>query len=112
MTTKYEWNDRSDLWSKAKPSKYEDAPDFDTLTGMSRDRFNDLWKNMRLSSQLDTRPDDMSSEKYRWMLVDDSIEAFNQHRSAFFYVSDQLCVDESFSRWYGQGGAWINMGLP
>jgi hypothetical protein len=23
-----------------------------------------------------------------------------------------LCVDKSFSRWYGLGGHWINIGLP
>jgi Transposase IS4 len=24
----------------------------------------------------------------------------------------QICVNESIARWYGQGGHWINMGLP
>jgi Transposase IS4 len=24
----------------------------------------------------------------------------------------QICIDESMSRWYGQGGDWINAGLP
>ena len=23
-----------------------------------------------------------------------------------------ICVDESISRWYGQGGDWIDFGLP
>jgi hypothetical protein len=23
-----------------------------------------------------------------------------------------ICVDDSISRWYGQGGSWINHGLP
>jgi Transposase IS4 len=36
LATKYEWNDRSDLWSKTKPSKYEASPDFGTLIGISR----------------------------------------------------------------------------
>jgi hypothetical protein len=25
---------------------------------------------------------------------------------------DQICIDESMSRWYGKGGDWINDGLP
>ena len=25
---------------------------------------------------------------------------------------DEICVDESISRWYGQGSHWINHGLP
>jgi len=56
--------------------------------------------------------EDESSEVYRWKLVDDFVAAFNEHRANFFYPSDLICVDESMSRWYGQGGHWINHGLP
>ena len=28
-----------------------------------------------------------------------------------FIQSDLICVDKIRSRWYGQGGHWINMGL-
>jgi hypothetical protein len=31
---------------------------------------------------------------------------------AILVLSDTICVDESMSRWYGQGGHWINHGLP
>jgi hypothetical protein len=27
-------------------------------------------------------------------------------------VTDRICVDESFSQWYGHGGTWINIVLP
>ena len=54
----------------------------------------------------------MSSEKYRWMLVDDHIQNFNNHRAKIYYPSQVICVDESISRWYGIGGYWINAGLP
>ena len=37
---------------------------------------------------------------------------FNEHRANYFTPSDCICVDESMSRWYGQGGHWINHGLP
>ncbi len=51
----------------------------------------------------------MSSEQYRWLLIED----FNEHRSHYFHPTRWLiCVDESMSRWYGLGGHWINMGLP
>jgi hypothetical protein len=33
-------------------------------------------------------------------------------RTSFFEPSSEMCVDESISRWYGQGGNWINLGLP
>ena len=44
--------------------------------------------------------------------MDDFVAAFNEHRANFFIPSDHICVDESMSRWYGQGGHWINHGLP
>ncbi len=40
------------------------------------------------------------------------MERFNQHRVETFPPSDLICVDKSISRWYGQGGNWINHGLP
>ena len=46
------------------------------------------------------------------MLVDGFVLNFNNHRSQNFVPSDRICVDESFSHWYGQGGNWINHGLP
>jgi len=46
------------------------------------------------------------------MLVDDFIANFNEHRIQFYEPSDSLVVDESMVRWYGQGGDWINHGLP
>jgi len=54
----------------------------------------------------------MSAEKYRWLLIDDFIEAFNEYRAANFSPGSTICVDESISRWYGMGGHWINEGLP
>jgi hypothetical protein len=45
-------------------------------------------------------------------LVDDFVKNFNDHRANYFNPSDPICVDESMSRWYGQGGHWINHGLP
>jgi hypothetical protein len=45
----------------------------------------------------------MTSEQYRWRLVDDFVVAFNDHRVAMFVPSEQICAHESISRWYGQG---------
>ena len=41
-----------------------------------------------------------------------SSKNFNNHRAQNFSPLDEICVDESMSRWYGQGGHWINHGLP
>jgi hypothetical protein len=44
------------------------------------------------------------------MKVDDFVLRFNKHRRLYFSPCDRICVDESISRWYGQGGSWINHG--
>jgi Transposase IS4 len=64
------------------------------------------------SGQPREKPEGLSWEKYRWMLVDDHVKRFNEHRQRHFFPSEHLCVDESITRWYGQGGHWINLRLP
>jgi Transposase IS4 len=55
----------------------------------------------------------MSSETHRWMLIDDHVSALNIQRKGQILVTDtRICVDESFSHWYGCGGNWINTDLP
>jgi hypothetical protein len=111
LMTQYEFGERAELWSQTAPSKYKLAPAFGR-TGMSRNRYDDLWKNIRWSEQPADRPDGMSHSSYRWMLVDGFVNRFNQFRVSNYIPSDRICVDESISRWYGQGGSWINRGLP
>lgn len=111
LASKFEFQRKRSLWSTTAPSKYIPAPSFGK-TGMSRDRFDDLWKCLRWSYQPSERPHEMTSEQYRWMLVDDFVNTFNEHRAATVQPSETICVDESISRWYGKGGHWINHGLP
>ena len=44
--------------------------------------------------------------------MDVFVKRFNDYRAENFIPSEIICVDESISRWYGQGGGWINTGLP
>ena len=46
------------------------------------------------------------------MRVDGFVKRFNDYRQSFYSLSKNICVDESISRWYGQGGHCINIGLP
>ena len=112
LITRFEFGERDHLWRTTSFCKYIPAPNFGEKTGMTRDRFNDLFRYMVWSKQPTERPAEMSSETYRWMLVQDFIANFNDHRASFFLPGFLLCVDESISRWYGLGGHWINMGLP
>lgn len=45
-------------------------------------------------------------------LVQEFVDAINEHRKANVVPSEIICVDESISRWYGLGGHWIDLGLP
>jgi hypothetical protein len=54
----------------------------------------------------------MSSERYRWLLVDDFITNFNTHPASTFYPGVELEADKSMVPWYGHGGDHINIGLP
>jgi hypothetical protein len=111
LATRFEFQSRASLWSTTSLSRYTPAPSLGK-TGMSRSRFDLLWKSIRFSDQPDERPGGVTSEQHRWMLVDDFVLNFNSHRESQVVPSWVLCVDESISRWYGQGGDWINLGLP
>lgn len=98
LMTRFEFTDRRGLWSTSVKHKYQMAASFG-ITGLSRDRFDYLWKSIRFSNQPNTRPPMMSSERYRWMLVDDFVSLFNNHRRTLFDPSSILTVDESMVRW-------------
>jgi hypothetical protein len=111
LATRFEFGTRASLWNTTSSSKYIPAPCFGK-TGMSKNRFDDLWKCLVWSKQPKERPEDMSHEAWRWMLVEGFVKNFNNHRKKFVIPSWMICVDESICRWYGLGGHWINMGLP
>jgi hypothetical protein len=81
-------------------------------TGMSRNRFDNIWYNARWSWQPPKQPEGMSLERYHWMLVDDFVANFNRHRQTTFKPGGHLEADETVIRWYGVGGAFVNAGLP
>lgn len=37
------------------------------------------------------------------------VTVFNNHREFMSISSDLIYADKSISRWYGEGGYWINM---
>ena len=81
-------------------------------SGMPRWRYDQIWLCIRFSDQPKVRPKGISHAHHRWMLIKDFVRNFNSHRADNFVPSDLICVNESMSKWYGQGGNWINHGLP
>ena len=112
LLTRFEFGNRASLWSTKGRNRFMPAPNFGHTTGMSRERFDALWRYMVWSEQEEERPEEMSHEEWRWSLVQDFVDNFNEHREAFYSASMLICADESISRWYGLGGNWINLGLP
>lgn len=110
LSTRFQFKNRRDLWMSNRSSKYVPAANFGD-TRMSRHRFDNLVRCITFSHCPES-PGEFSSADFRWKLVDDFIGAFNTHRQLKFEPSETICVDESFSRWYGHGGSWIDKGLP
>jgi hypothetical protein len=103
---------RQYLWeSGGTASKY--LPSYDLrATGMSRNRFDDIWYAIRWSRQPPEQPHGMSSEQYRWMLVNDFVANINEYRVRTFVPGGHLEADESMIRWYGVGGSFVDAGIP
>ena len=104
LTTTFEFTSRTSLWNTTAWSKYRPAPQFRLTVSCMRWSFQPAVPTFKGESA--------SSEVFRWKLVDDFVKNFNEHRANYFNPSEMICVDESMSRWYGQGGHWINHGLP
>ena len=79
LATNFEFPSRRNLWRSTISSKFFPAPNFGK-TGMTQGRFDDLWSCIRFSKQPDARYVGIYHEKHRWLLVDDFVREFNEHR--------------------------------
>ena len=108
LVTQFEFGSRASLWSNMSTNKYIPAPSFG-LTGMPRKRFDDLWMCIRFSDQPCNRPSEMTSEQYRWRLVDDFVKNFNKHRAQNFFPSDEICINKSMTSGMGKAAIGSTM---
>ena len=81
-------------------------------TGTDRHCFDMLWWHVRWIHHPDVRGEGTSHEAHRWKIVEDFATHFNEYRTQLFSPPDLIYSDESISRWYRQGGHWINFVLP
>ena len=113
LSTRFEFGSRAELWWTTARTKHLPAPAFGSRTGMPRRRFDLLWSLLTFSQAPDEPPAASGgSEQLRWARVNDFVSSINTHRSSWVTPGDTICVDESISRWYGQGGHWTSRGLP
>jgi hypothetical protein len=78
LCTRFEFRERASLWSTTASDKYQPAAFFDK-TGMTQKRFDAIWGNLPFSYQPEQRPDDVSSETYRWQRIKGFVDKFNEH---------------------------------
>ena len=83
LVTQFEFGSRASLWNNTSTNKYIPAPSFG-LSGMPRKRFDDLWMCIRFSDQPCNRLSELTSEQYRWRLVDDFVKKFSEHQAQIF----------------------------
>ena len=72
LATRFEFGDRSSLWSSVFQSKYRSDPAFGK-TGMNSHRFDMLWRHVLWSHQPDVRGEGTSHEAHLWKLVEDLV---------------------------------------
>jgi Transposase IS4 len=89
LVTRFKFGRRRELWGANTGSKYIPTANF-AATGMTRDRFEEIWSVLTFSHQEPVRPHGMSSAAYRWTLVDDFVYDFNRHRRARFRPSENV----------------------
>ncbi len=90
--------------------QYLPAPCFGN-TGMSPTRFLKTLRCVSFSRH-PSRQGQRSGSQYRWTLVQDFVDAINDHGKRNVRLSEVICVDDSISRWYGKDAHWIYIGLP
>jgi Transposase IS4 len=84
LITRFKFGSQASLWSTTARNRFIPPPNLGHTTGMSRERFDHLWRFMVWSKQPYPRPNDMSHEQWRWALVQDFVDNFNEHRKTFY----------------------------
>ena len=72
---------------------------FGSRFGMSRHRFEDILRYLRLDDQ-SFAPGGATPDS--WLFVRRFVDAFNNNMSSVVFPGQKLCVDESMSSWRGR----------
>ena len=112
--TQVEFNSRTDCWKTlTDPLSCRIPLNFGERFGMSKNRWETLRRYLTVSKYDKSKPSNVNEANlFRWKYVSDFFDAFNEWYGKKFKPSANLCIDESFSRWYGLGGFWSYIGLP
>ncbi|KAL7462969.1 hypothetical protein ACHAXS_003342 [Conticribra weissflogii] len=80
---------------------------------MARHQYEVLWESIQFSRQAEYH-DCVATTNSQWrcQLADNCVNNYNTDRELSFSPSKVICIDESFTCWYGQGKNGINTRLP
>ena len=104
--TLYPSRQRKNYWSTADTDLFP-APNFGSRFGMSRTRFAELVKYLRMHDPALDDEDDPDP----WRQVRTFVDEFNKNRAERVIPGWILVVDESTSKWRGLGD-WYDLGMP
>jgi len=97
LVTRFKFGNRANLWSETTRCKCIPAPSFGK-TGMSRQRWDDLWRFMEWSCQPFPRPETISSEHWRWSSVQDFVNGISTSIKLLTFSRQTLSVLTSQSQ--------------
>ena len=63
------------------------------MTGMSGQRFDDLWSALRWNQQPKDRPGGISHAEHYWMLIGEMVDSFIQCQEDTVISSEWICVE-------------------
>ena len=93
---------RGAYWNTSSET-LETALNYGKRFGMSRNRWQDIWRHLALHGATDTTNP--------WFPVHDYVQAMNDRIIEVYYPSSTFCIDESNSKWRGMGN-WYDVGMP
>ena len=106
--TSYELAAWSDMWYSRSMCKYIESTGIGKID-LTRPMFDNLWSFIWFSRHHHPRTEGVNIKE--WQMVDDHIEKSNCYRLERLSLPERLFADESFGRWYGLGGYWVNLSI-
>lgn len=121
MMCLFDFGAKRNWWTTAPNSECVQRPDLQRTCGISRHRFDDIIRALRLGDFTDE-----DARRDPWVRIDGFINAFNErrirsitpglpfqnHNGLTFSSGRTLLVDESMSLWLGADGKHQSHGMP
>jgi len=101
---------RSDYWNRDNTGKNTvySARNYGEKFGMTRERFEQIVKHLRL----DTYDEERTVSEDAWKPIRSFVRAFNENRRNTVIPGKMICIDEFMSQWEGRELKYHPLGCP